>query len=314
MSAIARSRGALLEKEKGNECFRAKEYADSVVFYTRSLEAVDKDAKVYANRALSYIKLGQLDKAEADSNNAIKLEPQFIKVCELALGSLVSIFDYQFSIKILILLINSSQGHWRLGQVFMERLQFTKAINAFQRALQLEPTNKELWAAVRKGEKELNRTDPSLEFAPLSPEEVKAGMPLKFSDSYRAPAAAAAPSVLHAGPMKRMAVVEEIDSDDDKEPNQEEKEVCVCACVCLCACACVCVCVCLCVFMCVCDICICIYVAFCLLPHRSRSIFMSVLCLAVFLTFLHSVFYHVLFQFAEQAGSQYPAYEATRSC
>jgi len=43
------------EKEKGNECFRAGDYEEAVIYYSRSLDAIDTTA-VYNNRALAHLK------------------------------------------------------------------------------------------------------------------------------------------------------------------------------------------------------------------------------------------------------------------
>lgn len=60
------------EKVKGNECFKAGEYNDAIVFYTRSLQLL-KRAHVFTNRANAFLKIGQYERAEMDSSAALEL-------------------------------------------------------------------------------------------------------------------------------------------------------------------------------------------------------------------------------------------------
>ncbi|KAJ8602532.1 hypothetical protein CTAYLR_008333 [Chrysophaeum taylorii] len=66
------------ERRKGNEAYRAKEFDDAKYFYSRSLAYAD-DARVYANRALVALSLGNLEDSEADCDAALRLEPAYDK-------------------------------------------------------------------------------------------------------------------------------------------------------------------------------------------------------------------------------------------
>jgi len=97
---------ALLEKEKGNECFRAREYDESVVFYTRSLHLSPTDPAVLNNRALAFLRLQQLDSALNDVALVLQQDPSNWKAL------------------------------WRRGQVHEARLFLERAIDDMKLAAQ----------------------------------------------------------------------------------------------------------------------------------------------------------------------------------
>ena len=120
------------EKQKGNECYRAGETEEAGLCYTKALallsdhldgertlddprvDGAKQAAIVYCNRAMARIKLGTLDGAERDATEAIRLDPTYVKA---------------FS---------------RRGMVRHKRGKYTQAIQDFERAMQMEPSNKDL--------------------------------------------------------------------------------------------------------------------------------------------------------------------------
>ncbi|GLI64177.1 hypothetical protein VaNZ11_007368 [Volvox africanus] len=70
-----------VEKAKGNEHFRAKEYAEAVEHYTLALglRGSAGEASVFGNRAAAYIKLKMWDAAEQDSSAALEADPTMLK-------------------------------------------------------------------------------------------------------------------------------------------------------------------------------------------------------------------------------------------
>ncbi|GIL72215.1 hypothetical protein Vretimale_304 [Volvox reticuliferus] len=86
-----------LEKAKGNEHFRAKEYAEAVEHYTLALglRGSAGEASLFGNRAAAYIKLKMWDAAEQDSSAALEAEPTMLKAyirraaARLEMGKLV---------------------------------------------------------------------------------------------------------------------------------------------------------------------------------------------------------------------------------
>lgn len=67
------------EKRKGNECFKANEFEDAVMFYSRSIFVKPDNHVVWANRAMAHLRLKQFDQAEDDCTEAIRLDPTYIK-------------------------------------------------------------------------------------------------------------------------------------------------------------------------------------------------------------------------------------------
>ncbi|XP_034029742.1 sperm-associated antigen 1 [Thalassophryne amazonica] len=69
---------ATREKEKGNEAFRAKDYEEAVVYYSRSLSIMPTVA-AFNNRAQTYINLKQWHSAIGDCQRVLELEPGNLK-------------------------------------------------------------------------------------------------------------------------------------------------------------------------------------------------------------------------------------------
>lgn len=69
---------ANLEKEKGNEAFRAGDFAESLIYYSRSI-SLHESAAVYNNRAITYIKIEKFEDAIIECNTVLKLEPKNVK-------------------------------------------------------------------------------------------------------------------------------------------------------------------------------------------------------------------------------------------
>lgn len=67
------------EKIKGNESFRAGDYNEAIVYYSRSLSVDDSIVATHNNRALAYIKLSRWTRAIADLDVVLAQEPRNIK-------------------------------------------------------------------------------------------------------------------------------------------------------------------------------------------------------------------------------------------
>ncbi|XP_061410062.1 sperm-associated antigen 1 [Lethenteron reissneri] len=78
MSAAELAVRAEKEKEKGNDAFRAGDFAEALAYYTRSIAALPT-AACYNNRALAHIKRAAWDDALRDCNTVLGLEPNNIK-------------------------------------------------------------------------------------------------------------------------------------------------------------------------------------------------------------------------------------------
>ncbi|GFS35071.1 sperm-associated antigen 1, partial [Trichonephila inaurata madagascariensis] len=73
-----RERIANLERIKGNEAFKAQDYEEAVLYYTRSLSVL-KTPRTLNNRAQAYLKLKNYFAAVVDCNEVISLEPNNVK-------------------------------------------------------------------------------------------------------------------------------------------------------------------------------------------------------------------------------------------
>ncbi|KAL1490159.1 hypothetical protein ABEB36_012898 [Hypothenemus hampei] len=101
------------EKEKGNEAFKKGDYATAVKHYTEAIKRNPDDAKLYSNRAACYTKLAAFDLGLKDCEKCVELDPKFIK------------------------------GWIRKGTILQGMQQPNKAMSAFQKALDLDPSNTE---------------------------------------------------------------------------------------------------------------------------------------------------------------------------
>jgi len=108
------------EKEKGNEMFKKGDYATAVKHYTEAIKRNPDDAKLYSNRAACYTKLAAFDLGLKDCDQCVELEPKFIK------------------------------GWIRKGCILQGMQQASKAIAAFQKALEIDPNNAEALQGYRQ--------------------------------------------------------------------------------------------------------------------------------------------------------------------
>jgi len=101
------------EKEKGNELFKNGDYATAMKHYTEAIKRNPDDPKYYSNRAACYTKLAAFDLGLKDCEKCVELDPKFIK------------------------------GWVRKGKILQGMQQHSKAISAYQKALELDSTNAE---------------------------------------------------------------------------------------------------------------------------------------------------------------------------
>ena len=120
MSRVERDVYATQEKNKGNECFKVGETEESILYYTRSMAFCDTSAIVYANRALSRLKLKQFQSAEEDCTRAVELDPSYVK------------------------------GWIRRGITRHRRGKYKEAIKDFEKAVSLDTSNMDLQKLLEK--------------------------------------------------------------------------------------------------------------------------------------------------------------------
>lgn len=101
------------EKEKGNEYFKKGEYSTAIKHYTEAINRNPDDPKLYSNRAACYTKLAAFDLGLKDCETCVKLDEKFIK------------------------------GWIRKGKILQGMQQPSKALVAYQKALELDASNAE---------------------------------------------------------------------------------------------------------------------------------------------------------------------------
>jgi tetratricopeptide (TPR) repeat protein len=80
MSTAERSFCAIREKQKGNECFKAGEVTEALVFYTKSICLDPSSSVVYASRALAHLReKSNFEQAEGDCTKALEIDPAYLK-------------------------------------------------------------------------------------------------------------------------------------------------------------------------------------------------------------------------------------------
>ncbi|XP_074595160.1 mitochondrial import receptor subunit TOM70-like [Brevipalpus obovatus] len=111
MKSSEDSNEASIEKEKGNEHFKAGAYSEAIECYSKSIESDPTNPIVFGNRAQAYLNMKMPREAELDCDSAISLDSKFIK------------------------------GYYRRGlaRKMLNKLKF--ALEDFEKTLELDPKN-----------------------------------------------------------------------------------------------------------------------------------------------------------------------------
>jgi len=99
-------------REEGNELFHKGDFAGAVKAYTEAIKRAPDDPRGYNNRANAYTKLAALPEALKDTDEAIKVDPKFVK------------------------------AYVRKSHVLFAMKDYTKAIEAIQRAADVDTEKK----------------------------------------------------------------------------------------------------------------------------------------------------------------------------
>ncbi|XP_033312985.1 stress-induced-phosphoprotein 1 [Bombus bifarius] len=101
------------EKEFGNEKYKEGDYPTAIKHYSEAIKRNPDDPKYYSNRAACYTKLAAFDLGLKDCEKCVEIDPKFIK------------------------------GWIRKGKILQGMQQQGKALTAYQKALELDPSNSE---------------------------------------------------------------------------------------------------------------------------------------------------------------------------
>lgn len=107
-------------KEKGNELFKKGDFSAAIQHYTEAINRNPDDPKLYSNRAACYTKLAAFDLGLKDCETCVKLDEKFVK------------------------------GWIRKGKILQGMQQQSKAVTAYQKALELDPSNGEALEGYRQ--------------------------------------------------------------------------------------------------------------------------------------------------------------------
>ncbi|XP_050538898.1 stress-induced-phosphoprotein 1 [Daktulosphaira vitifoliae] len=100
-------------KERGNEFFNKGQFADAVKAYSEAILRNPDEPKYYSNRAACYTKLAAFDLGLKDCDKCVQLDPKFLK------------------------------GWIRKGKILQGMQQSSKALSAYQKALDIDSSNAE---------------------------------------------------------------------------------------------------------------------------------------------------------------------------
>ena len=128
----------------GNIFFRLEDYENAIVAYQKVIDIGPKDAVGYYNLGCVYSAIEDLDNAEDSWKNAISSEKvrtvKKEKALEDELTRTVTVFKASVSAK----------AHDGLGRLYLQRNQSEKALEHFEKAVEIEPGKPELYYEIGK--------------------------------------------------------------------------------------------------------------------------------------------------------------------
>ena len=116
-------------KVKGNDALAKKNYDQAVYYYSQAIQLKGDNAVYYSNRAAAYSYLGKDDLAKADCLEALDIDATYVK------------------------------AYTRLGLAETNLGHLEAAVEAYEKALQLDPTNESIQTSLAQVQRKL--TSPS---------------------------------------------------------------------------------------------------------------------------------------------------------
>ena len=111
---------------------KSKEYVEAVECYTKSLE-IFEEASSYSNRAMANLRLKKYAQVIEDSDNALKLDPSYLK------------------------------AYHRRGKAYLATRKYELAIKDFQKILEKEPENKDINKDLMDAREAIEKGEPRTE-------------------------------------------------------------------------------------------------------------------------------------------------------
>lgn len=115
------------EKNIGNELFRKGEFSEALKHYTEAIRRNPDDARNYSNRAACYTKLMAFREGISDCDACIRLDPKFVK------------------------------GYTRKGTILYLLKEYHRALEAYEKAIELDPDNAEAKDGLDRTYEAINR-------------------------------------------------------------------------------------------------------------------------------------------------------------
>merc|ERR1740129_960987 len=121
MDADMRLQRAVVEKDRGNECFKAGKYNKAIHCYTRGMQCDPKNAILPANRAMAYLKTESWRRADADCSLALSLDDGYVKAYQRRATARKNLKDYAKALEdlnhVLLLEPNNKQAKSEIGEL-----------------------------------------------------------------------------------------------------------------------------------------------------------------------------------------------------
>lgn len=117
---MSSSEGEVSLKDKGNEFFKAGNYLKAAALYTQAIKKDPSNATLYSNRAAAFLHLVKLNKALADADTTIALDP------------------------------NWEKGYFRKGCILEAMERYDDALATFETALKYNPQSSEVTKKVKR--------------------------------------------------------------------------------------------------------------------------------------------------------------------
>jgi stress-induced-phosphoprotein 1 len=151
------------ERNRGNELYKAGDFAGSVQAYTESIKRNPQDPRGYTNRASAYTKLVALPEALKDCEEAIKLDDKFTKGYIRKSNVLYSMKDHTKALEAIQLAAEIDREHHNSASAREIQQQTEKCMQALYAQRSTETDEETLQRAMRDPEVAKIMQDPVMQ-------------------------------------------------------------------------------------------------------------------------------------------------------